>query len=315
MLRHKARTYALSAGFTLIELLVSVLLFSFVVIAIYYFFDRGSWLYLHSEKRSNIQQNTRVIMEQMERDFRMIGAGVPTGVNPAGLSWTPYIFLADGAHIGFTGDIDNGTHDLTEDVGEMDNAHIFVGNSGDYFTDLDSNNDDTLDIPLPIVLVNNRRSWEDLIAQGLDSNDQALVTTVDVQNPGNFPANSSTVQTLERIFYRMVNQAGAVDTDGICTDPYPFCSIQRQVYQTNNPAETDPESESDAEDWVTIGTNATLLKFEYFTTNGTVVDPTASPGSIDQIRITLVCRDRARAAGQFQDATLESQVLIRNNRL
>jgi len=305
----------LSAGFTLVELLVSVLLFSLVVLAIYYFFDKGSWLYLHSEKRSNIQQNARVIMEQMERDFRMIGAGVPKGTNPAGLSWTPDVFLASSYHIGFTSDIDNGTHGLTEDVGEMDNAHIFVGNDSDYFMDLDANNDDTLDTQLAIVVVNNRRSWEDLIAQGLDSNDQALVTTADVQNPSNFPADRSTVQTLERIFYRMVTQAGVEDNDGVCTEPYPFCSIQRQEYHTNDPTETDPETESEGADWITIGTNATFLKFEYYHADGILVDELVNPGGIDQIRITLKCSDRTRTVGQYQYAILESRVLIRNNRL
>src|SRR3990170_4444254 len=83
-------------GFTLLEMLISVVIFVFVMLAVYFLFDQGQWLYLHSEKRTNLQDNGRVAMEQMERDFRMIGSGVPTETQEsASTTWTPFIFNAE----------------------------------------------------------------------------------------------------------------------------------------------------------------------------------------------------------------------------
>lgn len=302
-----------SRGFTLLELLVSILIFSLVIMAIYFFFDSGGWLYLHSERRANIQENARLAMEQMERDFRMIGAGVPSGTNPAGDVWMPSVFSATVASIGFTGDVDNGTVWLRYDIGETDNAHIYVGQEGTYYAAFDNGSNGLPNIP--VIIVSDQRDWEDLIVDTLDSNDTAIVATTDVQNPGNFLAKDSTVHTLERVFYRMVDQSGTADTDGLCTDPYPFCNIERQVYTTNNPAETDPETEAAAAEWVTIATNVTKLEFIYYFAGGTELDPATDPlGSIDQIEVNLICRDRARAAGQTQDATFQTRALVRNNR-
>lgn len=294
----------------MIEVLISMLIFVLIAIGIYFFFDQGQWLYLHSERRTRIQETARLTIEQMERDFRMIGAGVPTGTNATSQVWTPNIFTADALSIGFTGDIDNGTDNLSQDVGTPDNSHIYVGEN-DYFQ---------LGVTMPIVLVADGGNWEALTVSTIDDTtptDIAVVTTSDVTTPANYLAVDSTVHTLERVFYRMVDQSGVVDDDGICTDPYPFCSIQRQEYQTNDPAETDPDTESAGEDWETIATNVSLLQFTYLASDG--VTPVAVLANIDKIRIELECNDRSSYrsgnAWQYQTARLVSEVLIRNEKL
>jgi prepilin-type N-terminal cleavage/methylation domain-containing protein len=304
-------------GFTLLEVLVSVALLSLVILGLYFLFDQGQWLYLESERKSKIQETARLTIEQMERDFRMIGAGVPKGTGPGGVVWTPFIFTASAFSIGFTADLDNGGHNLSYDIGQIDNQHIFIGEPSQYFESLDADRNGILDTPIPIVLVDNGKKWEDLIAISLDSNDTAIVTSADVTNPATFKASESRVQTLERVFYRMLNQAGTLEDDGVCTDPYPYCTIQRQEYHTNNPAETDPEAESANAQWETIARNVTFLQFTYFQADGvTVVDPATDPlSSIDKIRIKLIVRDRSRRAGIPQDSILKSEVLIRNERL
>jgi len=306
-----------SRGFTLLEVLVSVFIMTLVLIGVYFLFDQGQWLYLESERKSKIQETARLTMEQMERDFRMIGSGVPTGAGPGGALWTPFIFTASALSIGFTGDLDNGTDNLSLNVGAVDNQHIFLGEPSTYFESFDPDGDGTLNTQVPIVLAANGKKWEDLIAVSLDSSDTAIVTSAAVTTPGSFKAADSTVHTLERVFYRMVDQAGNLDDDGVCTDPFPYCSIQRQEYQTNNPAETDPEAEAANAPWETIAKNITFLQFTYFQADGvTEVNPSVDPlSSIVKIRIKLIARDRSRRAGIPQDSVLKSEVLIRSERL
>jgi prepilin-type N-terminal cleavage/methylation domain-containing protein len=303
-------------GFTLLEILVTVAILMMVLIGVYFLFDQGQWLYLESERKSKIQETGRLTVEQMERDFRMIGAGVPTGTGPGGAVWTPSIFTASVSSIGFTGDIDNGTDNLSRDVGAVDDSHIFLGDPSEYFLSYDANADGTLDVPVKIVLTKNMRSWEDLIAVSLDSNNTAIVTSNPVATPASFKADDSTVHTLERVFYRMVDISGNPQDDGICTDPFPYCTIQRQEYQTNDPAETNPEAESANAQWETIARNATFLEFTYWQANGTQIDPSSDPlANVDKIRIKLIVRDRSRQAGIPQNSTMKSEVLIRNRRL
>jgi prepilin-type N-terminal cleavage/methylation domain-containing protein len=307
----------MTRGFTLIELMVSLLIFALVVIGVYFFFDQGQWLYLESERKSRIQEMGRIAMEQMERDFRMIGAGVPSGTGDDGVSvWTPAIFDATVCTIGFTGDIDNGTDELSHNTGTDGDNHIFIGeNTGnEYYISRATGTDLTPD--LRIVLVSNGRNWEDLIATGLYSTeitppDMALETSTDVT--GTFLAVDSTVHTLERVFYRMINQSGAVDANGVCNDLVPpYCTIQRQEFTTNNPAETDPETEAAAASWETLAQNVTSLQLSYLNLDGTAASPASAAV---KIRIQLTVRDRARRAGTGQNIVLRTVALIRNRRL
>ena len=104
-------------GFTIIEMLVSVLVFSFVMIAVLFLFDKGNWLYLQAESRASMQGNGRIALEAIERDLRMAGLGVPRGTNlNSETYWIPEIFTAATSQIGFRGDIDNNNSMLTVDA-------------------------------------------------------------------------------------------------------------------------------------------------------------------------------------------------------
>jgi prepilin-type N-terminal cleavage/methylation domain-containing protein len=296
-------------GYTLIELLVSVLIFSIVFIGIYSLFDKGQWFYLQSERRAHMQENARLVVEQMERDFRMIGAGVPTGENlNNGRTWVPFVFSAGVATIGFTADVDNGTHELARNLGTEDASHIFIGPPPHYYKTMELNG---LLVNLPLIVQYNYKNWEDLVAVRLDSDDRAIVTSSAAINPAIFTADRSLVNTLEHVYYRMVDRTGNPDADGVCTDPYPFCTVQRQEARTNNPTITT----ADPNAWFTIGINVTALQFNYTTAAGKPLSLPADLAKIDKITVLLHCRDRSNRAGQFQDSLLTTEVLIRNRKL
>ena len=108
-------------GFTLIELLVSILIFVLVLLAVYSLFDQGAWVYLHSSRRANIQQIARVALEQMERDIRMTGFGVPTR-NKFGdtVTWTPELITSTPGKVYFRADIDKGHTWVTRNIATND---------------------------------------------------------------------------------------------------------------------------------------------------------------------------------------------------
>jgi prepilin-type N-terminal cleavage/methylation domain-containing protein len=293
------------SGFTLVELLVSMVIFTLVLLAVYFLFDQGRWYYLAADKRSNIQENGRLAMEQMERDFRMVGYGVPSGEDSGGSTWTA---LFDGRvdHLGFAGDIDNGAQILKFNVGTDSNHEIFVEDTSHYANASSS--------PEKIIVVNNRKTWEATVVTGLDSNDTALSTTPDVPNASGFPADRSEVYTLEKICYRYNPST-----------TYPYGTLERAVISANDPTDanaTSCDGSAFTNAYTTIATNIFSLKFQYFV--GTAEQTTlplsvTDSKSTDHIQIVMKLRDRSHglstASGNAtQDVDLQSIVLLRERK-
>ena len=116
-MNHQSKVLQPESGFTLIELLVTLAIFMLVMIAVYSLFDTGQWFYLHGERKTKIQEIARMAMEQMERDIRMCGFGVPNGSQfDATTLWTPDIFTSTGGKFFFRADIDSGHSFVTVDA-------------------------------------------------------------------------------------------------------------------------------------------------------------------------------------------------------
>ncbi len=64
-------------GFTLVEMMVGILIMGILMIIVMNFVFAQMKGYQREQKVSDTQQNLRVVMDQMERDIRMAGAGIP----------------------------------------------------------------------------------------------------------------------------------------------------------------------------------------------------------------------------------------------
>lgn len=280
-------------GFTLIEMLVSVVVFSLVVLAVYGLFDQGRWYYLHSEKRSNIQDIARIAMESLEREIRMAGSGVPAqGQNGGATYWTPFVFQADTSAIGFRADIDSRNTMVKANLGgtlDVWDAKALL--EGPYSPAPSG----------PAVLVKSMRIWEPLTITYSDEDTVSASPSATLS-----PVEELEVYTPEHIFYQL---NGDADDDGNCDNvglnDYPFCTLQRVEVAGNTPITTTTAAFAD------IATNIIELTFEYMELDG---DAAVTNYAIQLIRVHLIARDRARKAGEWQDVELTSEIMVRDAR-
>ncbi len=278
---------ALGNGFTLIEMLVSVIIFVIILLAVYSFFDKGQWLYLQSDKRSNIQASARLTMEAIERDLRLMAYGVPRAgkVGATATRWTPSLFLADGDQIGFRADIDNGSAYLTQDSASGDTVIFVPAADGGKYPDGTN-----------LIIVSRRTNWFDTVSTGPDS----VAGSIDIADPlpTTFRATTGKVYTMEEVFWSFTS------------DPsYPFGTVERQE---NHPQLPDGTASGT---WETMATNVQSLTFEYFagTVAVTPVPLTSTQAeTVTRIVVTLVAKDRSDKVGEYQTVTLKSEIRVRN---
>ena len=276
----------LQKGFTLIELLISILIFTLVLLAVYSLFDQGAWVYLHSNRRANIQQIARMAMEQMERDIRMSGFGVPNGdeFGAGTATWEPDMFTVTPGKVFFRADINSGHTWVKQNV---TGSPTILNVENPMFV-----------CPSPgssqIVLVEDGDDWQGLTCTAVDD----VAKTITVNNGAmDCPSDVCEIFTPEHIFYRLTNDA---NNDGICDNigpaDDPFCTIERAVISGNDPTANMVEP-ADSE-FHQLATN--IISFDVQT-----------PGLL-QIRLTV--RDRSMEGPQkYQDVVLTTQILVRDS--
>jgi hypothetical protein len=267
-----------------VELLVSVLIFTVVLLGVYSLFDQGAWVYLHSSRRANIQQIARMALEQMERDVRMSGFGVPTGdeFGAGTATWTPAMFTVGPGRIFFRGDIDN--------------RHTWVRQNITGTPTTISVEDPQLVCPAPgttqIVLANDGDDWQPLICSAFDDSLDTITLNTGAMD---CPSDECEIFTPEHIFYRLTGDA---NNDGICDNTAPndapFCTIERAVIPGNDPV-ANMALPADSE-------------FEELATN--IISFNVQQPGLLQIQLTV--RDRSMEGPQkYQDVVLTTQILVR----
>ena len=270
-------------GFTLVELLVSVLVFTFVLLAVYTLFDQGAWVYLHSSRRANIQQIARMALEQMERDIRMSGFGVPSGdeFGAGTASWMPKMFTVGPGRIFFRGDIDN--------------RHTWVRRNITGSATIVSVEDPERICPTPgtqIVLTEDGDDWQPLICTAIDDVNNTITTNSGAMD---CPSDECEIFTPEHVFYRLTGDA---NNDGLCDNTAPndapFCTIERAVISGNDPV-ANMTVPADTE-FHELATN--IIYFG-------VREPSL-------LQIELIVRDRSMEGPQkYQDVVLTTEILVR----
>jgi prepilin-type N-terminal cleavage/methylation domain-containing protein len=296
--------HGFSKGFTLVEMLVTVVILLLVLLAVYSFFDQGTWLYLKSEKQTQSQQNARLALEQMERDLRMVGSFVPEG--PAvsgGTSWTPFVQFANRSKIIFHADVEGGASVLSADLA-----------SGGTTVSVEYPDVVCPAPPNLIVLVMREKKWFPATCNS------KTATTITI-SPGAgdaFASTDSSVWTPDTVFYRLSNDANA---DGVCDIDYPFCNFERAEVRGNNPVNDIVEANAS---FTTLATNIAELKFTYMDPDGSAINGGTIPAggfntgccfgnlaSIGRIRINITARDRSSEVRKYVDVALSSDVLVR----
>jgi prepilin-type N-terminal cleavage/methylation domain-containing protein len=288
-------------GFTLLEMLVSVAIFSLMMIAVYYFFDSGRWMYLKSEKKANLQENGRVAMEAMEREMRMIAFGLPTGTQiGTEITWMPAIFNAERSEIGFRGDIDNENSLPTANIASADTT---ISVQWPEWV-CPSNN-------TPIVLVERGRNW---LSRTCGSRTATTITLSSAAGH-DFMSAETEIFSLAHVFYRVTPDT---DSDGVCdlTENFEQCKIER-AKRVNLLPQTAVESESD---WKTFATNIRQFRLEYYRKTTDVLELTSLPlgagdrSLVDLIRIELIATDRSDKVQEYQDSEFVSEILVRKRK-
>jgi prepilin-type N-terminal cleavage/methylation domain-containing protein len=288
-------------GFSLVELLVALVIFLMIVLAVYGASEQMQGFYTRSERRSSIQDNARLVLENMERDLRLAGYGVPAGrdLSPSGAvagasPWLPAIFYADGTALRYRAESDNANTQLTQNTPEATASRIHVTN-----TALGT-------FPFGIVLVRSGKQWQHMTANSAssDGNGPYFSLSSSVSSNGSFTARATEVFTVEHVFYRFVSNAS-----------YPYGTIQKATAVGNTPTITVPADSA----FSVMASNIASCQFEYFARNGTAL--TSFPlsatdrASVARIVVTITAREREVATGTVQDATLSSEILVRNSAL
>ncbi|MCS7311916.1 MAG: prepilin-type N-terminal cleavage/methylation domain-containing protein [Acidobacteria bacterium] len=286
-------------GFTLAEMLVSMVVFLFLLMALYSVLTQSQWLRFRNDRRVNIQNNARIALELMTRDFRMIGCGIPTGFQVNGAArWTPAIFYATDTALGFRAEIDNGhtvlTRSATSAGGGTD--RLYVEDARYYASAARCGGS-----AWPLLVVANRKRWEPVYCVGVDPLRHILFITPGVTD-GVFQAARSEVVTVEQVYYWY-----APNPD------YPFGTLYRQARTVFLPDDGFPPANPDGS---TLATHVSALSFQYLDAQGNPLGPTpldtAQRTRVARIVITLVATDRAGPMQALQSIRLRTEVRLRN---
>jgi hypothetical protein len=303
-----------AAGFSLVELLVSVAIVLLVFLAVLGAYSQASSLHAHVESSVVVQTNVRVGMERLEREMRMIGFGVPSGVelfeddetSVAGPGWLPAVFHATPSEIGFRAEIDGGNAAITCTPADASTAcptdRLRLDSIG-YYADLDCEPPDGSSSTLPVVAVLSHRDWRPLDCSGWSAADDSI--TVTDPGDGTFLAGQAHVVTIEHVYFRF--EPGAAP---------PYGRLLRHVRWDNRPQTAFPPTPVS---WAVVATNLTDFWLEYRDEDGNPIGSggTLTAGERDAVRKIVVFMEGYDAYGPArnpQRLAMRSEVLIRNAR-
>lgn len=324
-LKLKLKDSDFSQGFTLLEILVSVLILTLVLLAVYSFFDQGQWLYTSIENQTTNQQNVRIVMENLERDVRMAGSGVPMGSDTSGtLNWSPFVFTAERSKLYFHADVDSKTTLVTADAA-----------SGAGLIQVEDASAVCPSANTPLVIYDSDAlKWQAVDCSSISGSS----INISPNAAKAFPSTSSTVYSPDTVFYRMTGDA---DGDGVCDDvngdgvlctdntnnkaggDYPFCKIERAVVYGNDPgsavAPWSADRDENAASFETVASNICTFQLHYYLTDGTELNSGNVPltggflQAIQRVKASITSVSRiSEGPGKYQELQLNSDILLRS---
>ena len=298
----------------MIEMMVSIAIFSFIMIGIYFFFDTGRWMYLHSERKANQQENGRLAIEGMEREMRMIGLGIPSGTRITdNLTWNPPIIYGTVNSIGFRGDMDSYNAIVTQDIASGD-TQIHVDQPTYVCPQAGTN----------LLIVDSGRNWQSTTCNST----AAGVINVSPGAQQAFAVADTEIFAPIQVFYRFspdTDANGICDQDSATIPDYSQCIIERAEERSLDPL----AAPSNDNLWQVYATNIQKFQLSYFRKTSAGYQAIGSPlvalsNSVDVIRILITAKDRsafgkeivrvANSPQEYQTTDFTTDVLIRKHR-
>ena len=238
------------SGFSLVELLVAAGIMMVIILAVFAAYAQGSLLagVVHADAR--IIGSTRIGMENLERELRMIGFNVPEAAQIGGTAlWTPFIITASPTRIGFRADVDGGNSLIrctpSGSSATCPQNRVLVDDL-DYYQDLNCKKPDDPLTNMPLVLIAPDERWEPATCTSFFTSNNSLATAANVTNNAYVPGNSR-VATVEQVYYRYT--AGTAPSYG---------RLERHVTYANTPSSTVPST-----GWTLVADHLTNVSFSY----------------------------------------------------
>ena len=292
-------------GFSLIEFLVATTTLLLILSAVFTVLYQGQSIRARAESRSKIHANVRLAMDRLERDLRMVGFGVPAGVEIGATAvWAPAIFHAAPTEIGFRADVDGGSASITctpkTSNSDCPRTAILL-DSLDYYQSVNCKRPDNEFMNLPVVVVLDRDAWQRATCIGFDTTKGSIDVSPAVPSD-TFRAGQSAVVTIEQVYYRYV--VGSQPSYG---------RLERYVRYANTPSADFPP---DGAQWAVVADHLTDFSFEYRDAAGnTLVGNPLSADNRALVSSVFMFIEGYDSVGPQQIAQLlqaESQVLVRN---
>ena len=290
------------AGFTLLELLMAMSLSLVLFLAVIQAYSQGNAIKAQTQGTVTVHGNVRIAIDQLERDVRMIGFGVPDGPRIGFTTvWTPAVFRATPTELGFRAEIDGGRGEITCTPASSNSTcllDVLRLDSVSYYDRLNCSAPGGGDLKL--VAVVDRGAWQPLTCSAVDVT-KSLISVSTVAN-NTFTAGASEVLTLEQVYLRYV----------AASQP-PYGYLARKVSYLNDPSSSLLALDSS---WSVVADHLTDFDLEYQDDSGTVI--TGNPliavnrARIRKIVISLEGFDQTGPDGDPQLVRSRSEILLRN---
>ena len=298
------RNTSSQAGFSLVELIVASAILLLVLVAAFGIFSQAASLNKRVQGNMEIQANVRLALNNLEKDLRMIGFGVPRRSKIGGTSyWSPAIFHASSTEIGYRADTDGGN---TAIICTPKSSNItcplnkLLLSSSRYYEALDCHPADGSSGDLQIVAVAGGGEWEPTTCSSVNTSENSISVALVTDNK--FTGGISQTVTIEQVYYRYV--PGVAPRYG---------RLEKYVRYGNEPDGTFPPPSAE---WDVVADYLTNFSMDYENGSGAPLsgDPLTSAEirSVRRIVITIEGSADTPPVGHSLLFRARSELAVRN---
>ncbi len=292
-------------GLSFVEVLVALGLTMLLLVAVLGAYSQGHHLKTHVEGNVKIQSNLRIAMDRVTGDLRMMGFGVPDGVEIGGTAtWAPAIFYASGGSLGFRGDIDGGFSEIICTPSSSNSNCPLTKlrlESISYYQDWDCKRPDGATGSLELIASFDGGVWERFACSGFTTSNNSI-NVAGVPN-NTLTAGISHATTVEQVYYRYIPGS----------QPPDYGRLERYVRYENMPSDTFPPT---GVTWAIVARHLIDFSFEFRDENDNVISGNplnqAKREAVRKVVIFIEGFNRTGTDGAPQQLQMRSEIFARN---